>query len=75
MYVFLYAGILFVLTHFDIVRASDHNLTNGLMFGGLFISFVILRIVILKVTMPAPPPIPVAPNASTNGALLGFSLM
>lgn len=72
MYVLLYSGILFALTYLGIVKTSDNNLTNGLIFGGLFISFVIFRFFMLKITMPAPPPMPVAPSESTNGTLFGF---
>ncbi len=72
MYVLLYAGILFGLAYFDVLNAADNALTNWLLFGGAFLSFVVLRFIMLKVTMPDPPPLPSAPTESTNGTLFGF---
>ena len=72
MYVLLYAVILFGLAYFNVLHASDNALTNWLLFGGVFTGFIIFRFIMLKVTMPAPPPLPSAPTESTGGTLIGF---
>ena len=71
MYVFLYTIIIFGLAYFHVLTKAEHLLTNALVFGGAYLGFIVARFILLKATMPAPAPLPAAPNPSVAGSIVG----